>query len=378
MDVCKELAYQFETETFNYHGLSTLHERMSEFYQKILNEYKKKDETSIMYRAPCEYYRVGFYGQGFPECLRNKQFIYRGAECEKLESFNTRLQSQHPKAEMLLNLETPGRDIQDAKVQYIQAVAVRPIPSNKLKNLQEKFVHTNISCFYKCNDVQTFELRRPYYAEGFAKDDVAGLWVDRTVMETVTSLPCILKSSMIRKTDVSKVSPIQNAIEEMEKTNKNLREMVVKYSVNPTLGIQELSMKLNGVVEAAVMGGLKVYEDAFLTEEYSEKNPRDYTHVQKLKDLIANQMPLLQNLVGIHKERSPSELQGFHKNIEDKFSKMQADIEGKYGKRTADIDQIVVLRRSLGVHIPNANRQSDTSVNSEGYVYTQLRLSNTQ
>lgn len=338
---------------------------MSEFYQKILNQYKTKDETS-MYRAPCEYYRVGFFGQGFPEFLRNKQFIYRGAECEKLESFNTRLQSQHPKAELLTKLETPGRDVQDAKVQCIQAVAVRPIPSEKLKNLQEKFVNTNISCFYKSNDVQKFELRRPYYAEGYAKDDVAGLWVDRTVMETVTSLPCILKSSMIRKVETTKVSPIQNAIETMEKTNKNLREMVVKYSVNPNLPINDLSMKLNGVVEAAVMGGLKVYEDAFLTEDYSEKNPRDYSYVQKLKDLIANQMPLLQSLVAIHKERSPPELQGFHKNIEDKFSKMQTDIEEKYGKRTTDIDQIVVLRRSLGVHIPNANRQSGESVNSEG------------
>ncbi|XP_063703271.1 dedicator of cytokinesis protein 1 isoform X2 [Culicoides brevitarsis] len=384
LDVCKELAYQFETETYDYKGLSELHKRMSGFYQKILNEYNTKDtkdtketkdpkdakdDKPSMIRVGCEYFRVGFYGQGFPEFLRNKQFIYRGAECEKLESFNTRLQRQHPKAELLQNLEIPGRDIQDAKVQYIQAVAVKPIPSEKLKILQDKFVHENIANFYKSNNVQKFELRRPYYAEGFAKDDVAGLWVDRMIMETATPLPNILKSSLITNVTITKVSPIQNAIETMEKENKSLRELVVKYSVNPNAPIQQLSMKLNGVVEAAVMGGLKVYENAFLSEEYSAKNPRDYSEVQKLKDLIANQMPLLQNLVTIHKELTSksNDLQNFHKNIEEKFNKMQTEIEEKYGKRTADFDQIVVLRRSVGVHIPtNANRQSGESVNSEG------------
>ena len=56
------------------------------------------------------------------------------------------------------------------------------------------------------------------------------------------------------------LSPVQNALETMESTNKQLRALIGRHKVDPNLNINPLSMKLGGIIDAAVMGGVKNYE----------------------------------------------------------------------------------------------------------------------
>lgn len=60
--VCKELMRLYEEETFEYDQLSTLHRRMSQFYDCITKQLRPKPE----------YFRVACYGKGFPTFLSNK------------------------------------------------------------------------------------------------------------------------------------------------------------------------------------------------------------------------------------------------------------------------------------------------------------------
>ena len=46
----------------------------------------------------------------------------------------------------------------------------------------------------------------------------------------------------------------------MESTNDDIRRMVLQYHKNPAEPIHPLSMKLNGIVDARVMGGFANYE----------------------------------------------------------------------------------------------------------------------
>jgi dedicator of cytokinesis protein 1 len=62
LEVCKELVLQYEKETFDYIQLSALHKKMAIFYSNIIDQM----------RAEPEYFRVGFYGRGFPAFLQNK------------------------------------------------------------------------------------------------------------------------------------------------------------------------------------------------------------------------------------------------------------------------------------------------------------------
>ena len=56
------------------------------------------------------------------------------------------------------------------------------------------------------------------------------------------------------------LSPVQNALETMESTNKQLRALIARHNVDPNLNINPLSMKLGGIIDAAVMGGVSNYE----------------------------------------------------------------------------------------------------------------------
>lgn len=53
---------------------------------------------------------------------------------------------------------------------------------------------------------------------------------------------------------------MQNALETMESANKQLRALIGRHNVDPNLNINPLSMKLGGIIDAAVMGGVSNYE----------------------------------------------------------------------------------------------------------------------
>lgn len=46
----------------------------------------------------------------------------------------------------------------------------------------------------------------------------------------------------------------------MESANKQLRALIGKYKVDPNLNINPLSMKLGGIIDAAVNGGISNFE----------------------------------------------------------------------------------------------------------------------
>lgn len=53
---------------------------------------------------------------------------------------------------------------------------------------------------------------------------------------------------------------MRHAIETMELTNKGLRDLVIAHRSDPALQLNPLSMKISGIVDAAVMGGVTNYE----------------------------------------------------------------------------------------------------------------------
>lgn len=152
----------------------------------------------------------------------------------------------------------------------------------------------------------------------------------------------------------------------MESTNKAIRDLVVAHKSDETLPINPLSMKINGIVDPAVMGGFSKYEEAFLTDDYIQRNPNDERLIEKLKELIASQIPLLELAVIVHRAKTPANLLPFHERLEKCFAEMQSNVESKYGKRTSDLkfdrDSFVMMRRqSLMPQISIENRLSETS-----------------
>ncbi|CAB1337106.1 unnamed protein product, partial [Coregonus sp. 'balchen'] len=88
------------------------------------------------------------------------------------------------------------------------------------------------------------------------------------------------------------------------------------------------------------MGGFAKYEKAFFTEEYNLQHPEDRDKLDRLKDLIAWQIPLLGGGISLHGKRVTDDLRPFHERMEECFKHMRKKVEKEYGVRELpDMDE---------------------------------------
>lgn len=66
LEACKELGKEYEEQTYDYGQLSSLLNRMAQLYDKILKQRRHEPE----------YFRVAYYGRGFPAFLQNKVIFH--------------------------------------------------------------------------------------------------------------------------------------------------------------------------------------------------------------------------------------------------------------------------------------------------------------
>ncbi|NXC26346.1 DOCK1 protein, partial [Campylorhamphus procurvoides] len=318
----KELAEQYENEMFDYEQLSELLRKQAQFYENIVKVIRPKPD----------YFAVGYYGQGFPTFIRNKVFIYRGKEYERREDFEARLLTQFPNAEKMKTTSPPGDDIKLSSGQYIQCFTVKPkldLPSKFHRPVSEQIVS-----FYRVNEVQRFEYSRPVRkGEKNPDNEFANMWIERTIYVTAYKLPGILRWFEVKSVFMVEISPLENAIETMQLTNDKINNMVQQHLNDPNLPINPLSMLLNGIVDPAVMGGFTNYEKAFFTEKYMHEHPEDHEKIEKLKDLIAWQIPFLAEGIRLHGEKVTEALRPFHERMEACFRQLRDKVEKQYGVR---------------------------------------------
>ena len=95
--LCKELCSLYENN-YDYHKLSNILDLQANEYRNILNTFRPKPE----------YFKVSFIGSSYPLFVRNKEFIYRGLDYEKIEDFTRRLCQEFPEAKLLNKVVSDG------------------------------------------------------------------------------------------------------------------------------------------------------------------------------------------------------------------------------------------------------------------------------
>ncbi|XP_048193177.1 dedicator of cytokinesis protein 2-like, partial [Perognathus longimembris pacificus] len=215
----------------------------------------------------------------------------------------------------------------------IQCFTVQPV-LDEHPRFKNKPVPDQIINFYKSNYVQRFHYSRPVHRGPVDPDnEFASMWIERTSFLTAYKLPGILRWFEVVHISQSTISPLENAIETMSAANEKILMMINQYQGDPGLPINPLSMLLNGIVDPAVMGGFAKYEKAFFTEDYAREHPEDQDRLDRLKDLIAWQIPFLGAGIKIHEKRVSDNLRPFHDRMEECFQSLRAKVEREYGVR---------------------------------------------
>ncbi|CAO2633673.1 Dedicator of cytokinesis protein 3 [Lemmus lemmus] len=264
--LCRELACQYES-LYDYQSLSWIRKMEASYYDNIIEQQ----------RLEPEFFRVGFYGRKFPFFLR----IY----------------------------------------------AVTPIP-DYVDVLQMDRVPDRVKSFYRVNNVRKFRYDRPFHKGPKDKEnEFKSLWIERTTLTLTHSLPGISRWFEVERRELVEVSPLENAIQVVENKNQELRALISQYQHKQVHGnINLLSMCLNGVIDAAVNGGIARYQEAFFDKDYISKHPGDAEKISQLKELMQEQVHVLGVGLAVHEKFVHPEMRPLHKKLIDQFQMMRASL----------------------------------------------------
>ena len=147
------------------------------------------DHILTQLRPEPEYFRVGYYGQGFPLFLRNRVFVHRGLEYERIGAFTQRLQHEFPGAHIMTKNTPPGDAILSSEGQHIQICNVKPVAEEHGRIFDAGLnLHEKIRSYYRVNDVRRFQLDRPVHKGKVDRDnEFKSLWIERTWISTEQS-----------------------------------------------------------------------------------------------------------------------------------------------------------------------------------------------
>ncbi|XP_029969681.1 dedicator of cytokinesis protein 4b isoform X5 [Salarias fasciatus] len=333
--LCRELADQYESY-YDYRNLSKMRMMEASLYDKIMDQQ----------RLEPEFFRVGFYGKKFPFFLRNKEFVCRGHDYERLEAFQQRMLNEFPHAIAMQHVNQPDQTIYQADAQYLQIYAVTPIPESQ-DVLQRDGVPDNIKSFYKFNHIWRFRYDRPFHKGTKDKEnEFKSLWVERTTLTLVQSLPGISRWFEVEKRELVEVSPLENAIEVIENKNLQLRTLITQCQSRQMQNINPLTMCLNGVIDAAVNGGLARYQEAFFVKDYMMNHPEDGEKIGRLRELMFEQAHILEYGLAVHEKFVPQDMRPLHKKLVDQFHLMKSSL---------GIQEFPAYVRASPVHFTNGS-----------------------
>lgn len=132
------------------------------------------------------------------------------------------------------------------------------------------------------------------------------------------------------------LTPVEFACETMCNVEKELQDLIVQYKAEPNRNINPFSMRLQGIIDANVMGGISKYQEAFFTEQFARSaDGNQHSHVHRLKCLILDQVLVLETALELHGQLAPVGVQPLHSRLLERFAQLKESLAsmGKWAKR---------------------------------------------
>ena len=126
------------------------------------------------------------------------------------------------------------------------------------------------------------------------RDGVEELWLEKTYLTTEEAFPTVLRRSEVVGLEVVEISPLENALNDVEQKTKELIALHLKYQTlaktSQSVSTNALAMSLNSAVDAPVNTGIASYRQMFFNSDYVERNPEREEMVEKLRGAIDEQV----------------------------------------------------------------------------------------
>jgi len=231
--------------------------------------------------------------------------------------------NKHPGAQLLKTAGEPPVDIRYGNEQYIQCTAVTPEPDRNLSVFTNPDVPLAVRTYYEHSAINIFSSSRQIRKA--TRDGTEEVWLEKTYYTTEQAFPTVLRRSEVVNVEPIEISPLENALQEVEEKTKELAGLHLKYQAlaktTQDVSTNALAMSLNSAVDAPLNTGIGSYRQIFFSPDYVARNPERAELVEKLKAAIDEQVRVIDSCLKLHGLLCPPEFIPFHETLEKFFKK---------------------------------------------------------
>ncbi|UYV65251.1 DOCK6 [Cordylochernes scorpioides] len=236
----------------DYKKLSNIHAKLHEAFTKI-------DQLAGK-RVFGTYFRVGFYGYKFGD-LENQEFVYKEPTLTKLPEISHRLENFYLErfgpeyVEMIKDSNPVDVSKLHPEKAYIQITYVEPYFD--MYELRERK-----DIFQKNYNIRRFVYATPFTPDGRAHGELQDQYKRKTILTTANSFPYIKTRILVVEKDQVELSPIEVAIEDIQKKTAELGSATTQDPADPKI----LQMVLQGCIGTTVNQGPVEVAVVFLSD----------------------------------------------------------------------------------------------------------------
>ncbi|KAL0280011.1 UNVERIFIED_CONTAM: hypothetical protein PYX00_001439 [Menopon gallinae] len=247
-------------EARDYKKLANIHGKLQEAFTKIEQLQGK--------RVFGTYFRVGFYGSKFGD-LDGEEFIYKEPTLTKLPEIFNRLENFYSERFGLDNMviikdsNTVDPKTLDPDKGYIQITYVEPyFDTFEVPRHRATYFHKNFN-------IKRFVYYTPFTISGRAHGELQEQCKRRTVLTTANHFPYIKTRIQVVDRQQSVVTPIEGAIEDLQKKTAELAAATYQEPPDPKI----LQMVLQGCIGTTVNQGPMEVALVFLSDLQDGRTP---------------------------------------------------------------------------------------------------------
>ena len=159
------------------------------------------------------------------------------------------------------------------------------------------------------------------------------LWVERSTFKTSSSLPGILRWFEVESVSTENISPIEHACEMVGNKNAELRQLAMTESQQQLVSdlshsssstVLKLTQTLQGVIDAAVNGGVAKYASAFFSPNFDDLAGGQF--VLQLHNLLMEQVNVLESALSVHGRLVSNDIRPLHAHLVERFTQMKKSL----------------------------------------------------
>ncbi|KAJ5067110.1 dedicator of cytokinesis [Anaeramoeba ignava] len=302
----RELSSYFEFTKFDYFNLQQSLRKELELFRNLIND-------SRVYPS---YFRVGYYGKGFDDDkyidLKDSEFVYKGELLERVSEFIEKIKLKYPGS--IIGTDDPSQEQREGEGMYIQVAALTP---SSMDELFKTGKNTNINVFL---------YSKPFRKDKSLKNEFKDLWLRNEYLILEEPFPNVRRRLRSVEKKIKILTPIQNAVNTTENKNIELINKISYYKTHQNENFNPLTMSLNGVIDAAVNGGVLKYQQAFFVDEYLLESPNDEHLVVRLKLALKKQQEVVEEGLKLHNVLVSDEFRPLHSKLTKMFRELKRQL----------------------------------------------------